>query len=217
MIDFSNMWGVLAGLLDFSLRMYFWVVIAAVILSWVPLDTTNPTARAIMRFLRRATEPTFSFFRRTFRLHRFTAPLDFTPLLVILSISFLRIFLVRTLQDMALIVYPSQILRFTISNFLLAILFMVSEILEYSFWIVIIAVIISWIPLSSYNPIARMISMILHNLTEPVFSFLRQKLGLNRYTTPLDFTPIIVIVAIRLIQNVVIRNLAAIVSQLRYL
>jgi YggT family protein len=104
-----------------------------------------------------------------------------------------------------------------VSNFLLAVLFMISEILEYYFWIVIIAVIISWIPLSSYSPIARMISMILRNLTEPVFSYLRQKLGLNRYTTPLDFTPIIVIIAIRLIQNVIIRNLAELVSQLRYL
>ena len=217
MIDFSNMWGVLAGLLDFSLRMYFWVVIAAVLISWVPLDTTNQTARGIARFLHRATEPTFSFFRKTLRLQRFTTPLDLTPILVILSISFLRIFLVRTLQDMAHITYAAQILRFTTANFLLAILFTVAEILDLYFWIVIIAVIVSWIPLDPYHPLARMILMFLRRLTEPVFGYLRQKLNLHRYTAPLDVTPILVIIVIRLIQNVLIANAVALVGQLRYL
>lgn len=216
MIDMSSLWGVLAGVLDFSLRMYFWVVIAAVLISWVPLDTTNQTARAIARFLRRATEPTFSFFRRTFKLHRVTGMLDFTPLLVILAISFLRIFLVRTLHDMALVTYPHQVFRFALANFLLAILFTVSEILDLYFWIVIIAVIISWIPLDPYHPLARIVLSVTQHLTEPVFAFLRDRLNLHRYTAPLDITPILVIIGIRLIQSLLIGNLARVVNQLRF-
>ncbi len=219
MIDFSNMWRALAIFLNISLEMYSWVVFAAVIVSWIPLDTTNPTAHAIMSFLRRATEPTFSFFRRTLRLQRFTAPLDFTPILVFLSIIFLQNFLVGSLLDMAQFPLhtPLQILRFVLSNFLLAILSTVFRILDYYFWIVIIAVILSWIPLATYNPLARMILMFLGRLTEPVFGYVRQKLNLQRYTAPLDVSPILVIIAIRLIQNVLIRNLEALVNQLRYL
>ena len=81
MTDLSNLWYVLAGLLNVSLTTYYWVVIAAVIVSWVPLDASHPTARSILRFLRRATEPTFAFFRRILQLHRLKMPFDFTPIL----------------------------------------------------------------------------------------------------------------------------------------
>jgi YggT family protein len=202
MFDFGNFLVTIARLLNYSLGIYFWVVIASVIVSWIPLDPYHPTAGAILRFLRRATEPTFNLFRRTFHLHRYTAPFDVTPILVILAISFLRIFLVGTIVAIAI-----NNINYVMLNFLFAILYTLSSILNIYFWIVIIAVIVSWIPLDPYHPIARAILAFLRNATEPVFSFLRRTLHLHRYTSPLDFTPIIVILTIFLIQNFILSPL----------
>lgn len=108
MFILSNFLFALAQLLDIVLDVYFWVVLLSIILSWIPLDPYNPTAQSAIKFLRRATEPVFDFFKRTLqlsRLQRYTAPLDFTPFIVILAIYFLRSFVVLSLKDIA------QILR----------------------------------------------------------------------------------------------------------
>jgi len=199
MFDFGKVLYTIAQLLNYSLGIYFWVVIASVIVSWVPLDPHHPTAGAILRFLRRATEPTYDLFRRTFRLHRYTAPFDVTPILVILTISFLRIFLVGTILAVAI-----NNINYIMLDFLFAVLYTISSILNIYFWIVIIAVIVSWIPLDPYHPIARVILSFLRNATDPVFDFLRRTFHLHRFASPFDFTPMIVIVIIFVLQNFVL-------------
>jgi YggT family protein len=215
MFGLSYMLLTLARLLDIVLNIYFWVVIVAVIVSWLPLDPHHPTARTILHYLRRVTEPVFNFFRRTFRLHRYTAPLDFTPLVVILAIFFLRIFLVQTINDIAIIGNSFQLAQYVVANFLLAVLYTLYLVLNIYFWIVIIAVILSWIPLDPYHPIARAILLFLRTVTEPVFNFFRRTFRLHRYISPLDFTPMIVIFVIYLLQNVLIRYLIQSLMTLR--
>lgn len=97
----SNFILALAKVLDMALWLYWWIVIIAVILSWIPLDPYNPTAQAIKGFFTKATEPVFSFIRRKLRLYTYTYPIDFTPLIVIFAIYFLQIFLVKSLLQLA--------------------------------------------------------------------------------------------------------------------
>jgi YggT family protein len=74
---------------------YMFIVIARALISWVSPDPYNP----IVQFLYRATEPVLEPIRR--RLPGGGFGIDFSPLLVILAIYFLRIFLVGSLQEMA--------------------------------------------------------------------------------------------------------------------
>ncbi|MDY0092143.1 MAG: YggT family protein [Candidatus Vecturithrix sp.] len=101
MFILSNFLQAFAQLLYTVLNIYLWIVIIAVILSWIPITTYNPTAQALIRFLHNATTPVFEYLRRKLRLHRYTAPLVFTPLIVIFAIYFLQNFIVQSLIDLA--------------------------------------------------------------------------------------------------------------------
>jgi YggT family protein len=78
---------VLSGLLS----LYFYIVIAAAILSWIEPNPYNP----IVRFLYSATEPVFNFFRE--HLPVVLGGIDFSPILVILGIEFLQQYLLPTI------------------------------------------------------------------------------------------------------------------------
>ena len=67
-----------------------WLVIIAAVISWVNPDPRNP----IVQFLYRTTEPLLRPFRRILPPGR-TGGIDFSPLLVILVILFIRTFLAR--------------------------------------------------------------------------------------------------------------------------
>ncbi len=86
----------LAQVLDLLLNIYFWLVLIRALLSWVNPDPFNP----IVRFLHRATDPVLLWVRR--KVPVVFGGLDFSPMLVILGIYFLRIFLVRSLVDLAM-------------------------------------------------------------------------------------------------------------------
>ena len=85
-----------AGILDFALTAYMWVIIIRAVLSWVNPDPYNPIVRAIASI----TDPVLSWLRRRFPL--MAGSIDFSPLLVIFVIYFLRSFLVKTLYDLAM-------------------------------------------------------------------------------------------------------------------
>jgi len=67
-----------------------WLVIIAAVISWVNPDPRNP----IVQFLYRSTEPLLRPFRRLLPPGR-TGGIDFSPLLVILVIIFVKTFLGR--------------------------------------------------------------------------------------------------------------------------
>lgn len=62
-----------------------WIVIIAAVISWVNPDPRNP----IVQFLYRTTEPILRPFRKILPPRR-TGGIDFSPLLVILLIIFIR-------------------------------------------------------------------------------------------------------------------------------
>ena len=69
-----------------------WLVIIAAIITWVNPDPRNP----IVQFLYRTTEPILRPFRRILPPGK-TGGIDFSPILVILAIIFIKTFLARLL------------------------------------------------------------------------------------------------------------------------
>jgi YggT family protein len=84
-----------ARVLDIALGIYMWIIVASALISWVNPDPYNP----IVRFLYRATEPVLRPIRRVVS---FRIGVDFSPMIAILVIIFLRHFLIASLEDMAL-------------------------------------------------------------------------------------------------------------------
>jgi YggT family protein len=88
----------LASILDLALNIYWWIIIARALLSWVNPDPYNP----IVRFLYNITEPVLGWVRRQVPL--IFGGIDLAPLVVLLVIYFLRLYLVRVLLHLAQII-----------------------------------------------------------------------------------------------------------------
>jgi len=73
------------------LDIYWWIIIAAVISSWLVgfgiINAYNPIARTILRTLHALTEPVFGPVRRVIPA---LGGLDLSPLIVLLLLTFLR-------------------------------------------------------------------------------------------------------------------------------
>lgn len=83
----------LGNVLDILLSIYMWIVIVGALISWVNPDPYNP----IVRFLRAATYPLFSWLRR--RIPLAFGGIDLSPIIVIAAIVFLRYALARTIIE----------------------------------------------------------------------------------------------------------------------
>jgi YggT family protein len=92
----SNFMVALAGIVDFLLTAYMWIIIGRAVISWVNADPHNP----IVRFLYEVTEPVLGRIRRM--LPMIMGGLDFSPIIVIVLIMFLQSFLVPTMKQLAL-------------------------------------------------------------------------------------------------------------------
>ncbi len=90
---------------------------------------------------------------------------------------------------------------FVLGNFLMGVARVADILLEAYKWIIIIASLISWVNPDPYNPIVRF----LRTVTEPVLRPVRRLIGFR--LGPLDISPLIVILAIILVQYVLIRSL----------
>lgn len=90
-----------------------------------------------------------------------------------------------------------------LANTLSAIALVLGSLLNIYFWIVIIAAVLTWVRPDPYNPIVRTLRL----LTEPVFYRVRKWLPFT-YTSGLDFSPIVVLLVIELVNRIVIASLA---------
>ena len=95
----GNVFTALATVLDTALSLYFWIVLISALLSWVNPDPSN----RIVRILRGLTEPVFYRIRR---LLPFTmvGGIDFSPVVLLLGIQFVKIAVVQSLYRMAMMV-----------------------------------------------------------------------------------------------------------------
>lgn len=85
----------LAVVLSWVLSIYWWIIIARAIISWVNPDPYNP----IVRFLYNVTEPLLYRVRRALPIT--AGGIDLSPLIVLAAIMFLQVFLVSSLQEAA--------------------------------------------------------------------------------------------------------------------
>jgi YggT family protein len=94
---FSSLFAAIYYVVDSLLSLYFWIVIASVVLSWVNPDPYNPVVRGI----RTLTEPVFYRIRKALPF-TYVSGIDFSPFLVVLGIKFVQVFLVRLMSQMIL-------------------------------------------------------------------------------------------------------------------
>ncbi|HDQ04559.1 MAG TPA: YggT family protein [Deltaproteobacteria bacterium] len=85
----------LAKVIDIGLTVFMWIIIFRAVISWVNADPYNK----IVIFLYRVTEPVLRPVRRV--LPAQNIGIDFSPIVVILVILFLRFFLVQTMMQIA--------------------------------------------------------------------------------------------------------------------
>ena len=90
-----------------------------------------------------------------------------------------------------------------LANTLSAIAMVLGSLLNLYFWVVIIACVLTWVRPDPYNPIVRA----LRTMTEPVFYRVRKWLPFT-YANGLDFSPVIVLLAIELVNRIVVASLA---------
>ena len=90
-----------------------------------------------------------------------------------------------------------------VANTLSAVALVLGSLLSLYFWIVIIAALLTWVRPDPYNPIVRA----LRTMTEPVFFRVRKWLPFT-YSSGMDFSPVVVLLAIELFNRIVITSLA---------
>ncbi|KJR99463.1 MAG: hypothetical protein VR65_15865 [Desulfobulbaceae bacterium BRH_c16a] len=90
---------------------------------------------------------------------------------------------------------------FVVNNFLMSVAQLIDFLLTVYTWIIIGRVVISWVNADPYNPIVRF----LYEATEPVLSRIRRFLPIS--FGGIDFTPMILILAIMFLQSFFIQTL----------
>ena len=98
---------------------------------------------------------------------------------------------------------------FIIANLLVAVATIINYLLTFYLWIVIARAVLSWVSPDPYNPIVRFI----YNITEPVLGWVRRRVPLN--FGPVDFSPIIVFLAIIFLQQFLVGSLQGLALSLR--
>ncbi|NWF76735.1 MAG: YggT family protein [Nitrospirae bacterium] len=90
----ANLLLALARISDILLTVYMWIIIISALISWVNPDPYNP----IVKFLRSITEPVLRLVRRRLGI---SMGIDFSPMVIILIILFIKYFLINSLIEFA--------------------------------------------------------------------------------------------------------------------
>ncbi len=96
MFVLGNLLLAVAKVLDIVLVLFMWIVVARAVLSWVNPDPYNP----IVRIIYNVTEPVLSYIRRLVPVH--FGGIDLSPMIAVLGVIFLQVFLVSSLERMAM-------------------------------------------------------------------------------------------------------------------
>ena len=87
-------------------------------------------------------------------------------------------------------------------NLIKAVAVVLDSVLTVYFWIVVVSAVLSWVRPDPYNPIVRT----LRALTEPVYYRIRKHLPFT-YMAGIDVSPIVVLLAIKLVEIAVVNSL----------
>ncbi|BAV91699.1 YggT family protein [Candidatus Desulfovibrio trichonymphae] len=97
-----------------------------------------------------------------------------------------------------------------LANTLGAVAMVLGSLLNLYFWVVIIAAVLTWVRPDPYNPVVHTLRL----LTEPVFYRVRKWLPFT-YMSGLDLSPVVVLLAIELVNRIVIASMAQYALALR--
>ena len=95
----GNVLFAVARVLDTLLSLYFWVIVAAALLSWVRPNPYNP----IVRTLHTLTEPVFYRIRKVLPF-TFVSGLDLSPVVALIIIQLIQMIVIRSLYQYAAMV-----------------------------------------------------------------------------------------------------------------
>lgn len=98
---------------------------------------------------------------------------------------------------------------YILGNFIAALATVVDMALTLVMWMVIIRALLSWVSPDPYNPIVRA----LNQLTDPLFYKVRRYLPVSG--GGIDFSPIVILMAIIFLQSFLVRTLKDIAMQLQ--
>lgn len=87
----------IAKVADAILTVYFWVIVASVVISWVNPAPYHPAVRAIQRF----TEPVLYRIRK-FMPFTMMGNIDFSPMVLMIIVQLLNTIIVQSLYELAL-------------------------------------------------------------------------------------------------------------------
>jgi YggT family protein len=97
---------------------------------------------------------------------------------------------------------------FVLGNLLVALASVIGLVLNLYMWIIIARAVISWVNPDPYNPIVRF----LYSITDPVLLAIRRRLPLS--FGGIDFSPVIVILAIFFLQTFLVSSLYVLAGRL---
>lgn len=100
---------------------------------------------------------------------------------------------------------------FILANLLVALAQVLDLLLWAYLWIVVARALISWVSADPHNPIVRF----LYAATEPVLYRIRRALPI--YAGGIDFSPIIVFVAVIFLQRFLVRSLYDLAQSIRFM
>ena len=98
---------------------------------------------------------------------------------------------------------------FILGNLLQATAQVLNIILQLYMWVIIVRALLSWVNPDPYNPIVQF----LYSITEPVLYRIRQLIPMSGIG--MDFSPIIVLLAIVFLQGFLVESLAALGASLQ--
>jgi YggT family protein len=98
---------------------------------------------------------------------------------------------------------------FVLGNFIAAVAHILDTALTVYMWIIVIRAVLSWVNPDPYNPIVRFI----HQVTEPVMAQIRRRIPIRGMG--IDFSPIIILLAIVFLQSFLVKSLLELSYQFR--
>ena len=97
---------------------------------------------------------------------------------------------------------------FVLSNFIIAAARVIEIVLTVYMWIIVIRALISWVNPDPYNKIV----IFLYRVTEPVLRPIRRMIP--RHNLPIDFSPLIVLLAILFLQHFLVNTIIELAQRL---
>lgn len=177
-------------LIDTLASLYIFAVMLRFLLQWVEADFYNP----ISQFLVKITHPLLRPMRRFIPS---VGRVDTASLLLMLTVQSLDMFLVASLQQVALSPVGLVLAAF---GQLLELLFNIY------FYAILISAVMSWVPMPhGYNPAVKM----LYELTEPLLSLFRRLLP---PMGGIDLSPLMVLVGLQFTKMVVLPPLHQLIA-----